>query len=311
MVAATVITALAHTSPVLGNVRSVVREDGAVVESNEYYPYGGLFSATPSVQPYKYGAKELDRTHGLDWYDFGARMHDAMLTRWGTIDPFAEKYFNLSPYIYCAANPIKFVDPDGCDGIVCINGSNVLIKSKIFLYGQGATLSVVKQMQQDINTIWGGKHSVKYKNNTYYVSIVATVSLYGNKEQNNPFVILDKFNPFSRNNYIEVSNRVKRSFVRRGDEGKWRSEGRQGISLSEDDSAPHEFGHLLGLDDHYSDVNGKSITDEGWESNIMGNSVSGIVDERNIFDILKEILNKYDEWRNNGNSGEFRYEINP
>ena len=25
-----------------GNVRIVVRQDGAVVESNEYYPYGGL-----------------------------------------------------------------------------------------------------------------------------------------------------------------------------------------------------------------------------------------------------------------------------
>ena len=96
-----------------GNVRNVVREDGAVVESNEYYPYGGLFSAAPSVQPYKYGAKELDRTHGLDWYDFGAIMHDAMLTRWGTIDPFAEKYYTFSPYIYCAANPIRFTDPDG------------------------------------------------------------------------------------------------------------------------------------------------------------------------------------------------------
>ena len=156
-----------------------------------------------------------------------------------------------------AGNPVKYVDPSGCDGVVCINGSNVLINSNIFLYGQGATLSVVKQMQQDINTIWGGKYSVKYKNNTYDVSIVATVSLYGNKEQNIPFVILDKFNPFSRNNYIEVSNRVKRSFVKRGDEGKWRSEGRHGISLSEDDTAPHELGNLMGLDDHYSDVNGK------------------------------------------------------
>ena len=53
-----------------GNVRCVVRQDGTLVESNEYYPYGGLFSATASVQPYKYGAKELDRTHGLDLYDF-------------------------------------------------------------------------------------------------------------------------------------------------------------------------------------------------------------------------------------------------
>ena len=42
-----------------GNIRSVVRQDGAVVESNEYYPYGGLFAVTASVQPYKYGTKVL------------------------------------------------------------------------------------------------------------------------------------------------------------------------------------------------------------------------------------------------------------
>ena len=36
-----------------------------------------------------------------------------MLTRWGTIDPFAEKYYQFSPYAYCAANPIRFTDPTG------------------------------------------------------------------------------------------------------------------------------------------------------------------------------------------------------
>ena len=138
LVSATVITALAHSSHVLGNVRNVVREDGAVVESNEYYPYGGLFSATPSVQPYKYGAQplarrsgrcnvgrmpvattkttfgnELDRTHGLDWYDSQARWVNPMSGRTTTMDRFAEKYYHLSPYLWCAANPIKFVDPDG------------------------------------------------------------------------------------------------------------------------------------------------------------------------------------------------------
>ena len=113
LVAATVITALAHSSHVLGNVRNVVREDGAVVESNEYYPYGGLFSATPSVQPYKYGAKELDRTHGLDLYNSEARWYDSLLGRTTTMDPLAEKYYSLSPYLWCAGNPVKFVDPDG------------------------------------------------------------------------------------------------------------------------------------------------------------------------------------------------------
>lgn len=32
-----------------------------------------------SVQPYKYGGKELDRMHGLDLYDYSARQYDAAL----------------------------------------------------------------------------------------------------------------------------------------------------------------------------------------------------------------------------------------
>ena len=96
-----------------GNVRSVVRHDGAVVESNEYYPYGGLFAATASVQPYKYGAKELDRTHGLDLYDSEARWYDSLLGRTSTMDPKSEKYYDLSPYLWCAGNPVRFVDQYG------------------------------------------------------------------------------------------------------------------------------------------------------------------------------------------------------
>ena len=96
-----------------GNVRSVVRHDGAVEESNEYYPYRGLLAVTASVQPYKYGAKELDRTHGLDLYDSEARWYDSLLGRTSTMDPLAEKYYSLSPYTWCAGNPVRCVDPDG------------------------------------------------------------------------------------------------------------------------------------------------------------------------------------------------------
>ena len=37
------------------------------------------------------------------------------IQRWTTPDPLAEKYYNLSPYAFCANNPINFVDPDGMD----------------------------------------------------------------------------------------------------------------------------------------------------------------------------------------------------
>ena len=40
------------------DVRSVVRQDGAVVVSNDYYPYGTPLPTAGAVQPYKYGAKE-------------------------------------------------------------------------------------------------------------------------------------------------------------------------------------------------------------------------------------------------------------
>jgi len=33
--------------------------------------------------------------------------------RFTGVDPLCEKYYSISPYAYCAGNPIKFIDPDG------------------------------------------------------------------------------------------------------------------------------------------------------------------------------------------------------
>ena len=78
-----------------------------------YYPYGGLMgeSTGSDAQPYKYNGKELDRTNGLDWYDYGARWYNGI--SWMTPDPLAEKYPNVSPYCYTLANPVRFIDSDG------------------------------------------------------------------------------------------------------------------------------------------------------------------------------------------------------
>ena len=56
--------------------------------------------------------KELDEETGYGY--FGARYYDpTILTSWTAVDPMADKYPSLSPYNYCAWNPIKLVDPDG------------------------------------------------------------------------------------------------------------------------------------------------------------------------------------------------------
>ena len=101
-----------------GNIRAVLDEAGNVVESNGYYPYGMPYADNyTSVQPYKYGGKELDRTNGLDMYDFGARQYDPAFPRFLSIDPNAENYPDISPYTYCYGNPINIIDPLGTDTI--------------------------------------------------------------------------------------------------------------------------------------------------------------------------------------------------
>ena len=56
--------------------------------------------------------KERDSETGFSY--FGARYYDSdLMTGWLSVDPMADKYPGLSPYAYCAWNPVKLVDPDG------------------------------------------------------------------------------------------------------------------------------------------------------------------------------------------------------
>ncbi|MBR0333607.1 MAG: RHS repeat-associated core domain-containing protein [Bacteroidales bacterium] len=114
-----------YTKDYQGNNRVVVDETGTILQTTHYYPFGGVYADAGSgsaVQPYKYGGKELDRMHGLNWYDFGARSYDATLQQWTSIDPKAEDYYHLSPYTYCANNPVAFVDPNGQSPIYSTRG---------------------------------------------------------------------------------------------------------------------------------------------------------------------------------------------
>ena len=89
----------------------------------EYYTYyeANIDSSMPmdgvskSVQPYKFGGKELDRIGGINHYDFHARQLQLPIPHFYQQDPYADKYPHLSPYLYCAANPLKYVDPSGKD----------------------------------------------------------------------------------------------------------------------------------------------------------------------------------------------------
>ena len=93
-------------------------EDGSVCQITNYYASGLPYFDQPSnkneeLQPYKYNGKELDRMHGLNLYDYSARQYDPAIGQFTSMDPLCEKYYHISPYAYCAGNPVKFVDPTG------------------------------------------------------------------------------------------------------------------------------------------------------------------------------------------------------
>ena len=60
---------------------------------------------------YTFSAKERDAETGLSY--FGARYYSSDLSIWLSVDPMSDKYASLSPYVYCADNPVKLTDPDG------------------------------------------------------------------------------------------------------------------------------------------------------------------------------------------------------
>lgn len=72
-----------------------------------------VLSLNVQAQSYIIKGKELDRMHGLDWYDYGARHYDAAIVSWPTMDPLAEKYYSISPYVYCGGNPVNLIDMNG------------------------------------------------------------------------------------------------------------------------------------------------------------------------------------------------------
>ncbi len=239
-----------------------------------------------------------------------------VVSRWLSPDPLGAKYPQNSPYIYVNNNPVIFIDPDGRDAIITINGSTITVNVNVVLYGKGATQDVANTYQNGINQAWSKQtdgSNWTYKDNetgqVFNVEFNVNVSLYEGKEKNEPFIVSGKWDPNSRENFIEVSDEISRSNVAGGDEGEWRTKGRNGADLKDDNPAGHEFGHLVGLKDRYDTKTGEQ--NKGWEDNIMAVS-HGKVEQKNVNSVVGDSVSAYNKAIKNGQdkSKEFKNEIN-
>ena len=123
-----------HVTDHLGSVRAVI--DGSA--STATYPLAGFYSVddytpfgvksasgastyislastgtTVSLRDGFTGKESQAPDFGIGYVDFGARQYSPALSRWLVPDPLGEKYYDVSPYAYCAGNPVNLVDSDG------------------------------------------------------------------------------------------------------------------------------------------------------------------------------------------------------
>ena len=109
------------TRDYLGSVRLSTNGSGTVVFSSGYMPYGtGTNSTGSPMNDYRFSGKEEQSDCGL--LDFGARFYDSRTATWLSLDPLAENDYSVSPYAYCADDPVNLVDPEGNNPIYSVEG---------------------------------------------------------------------------------------------------------------------------------------------------------------------------------------------
>jgi RHS repeat-associated protein len=109
---------------------------------------------------------------GFDY--FGARYYASGLSVWVSVDPLADKYPSMSPYIYVAGNPIMRVDPDGRDHWeIGKNGNATLIDTKgrgIYVNGKKISKYNFTNNESAASTIITHYYDKNFSRNKYHLA---------------------------------------------------------------------------------------------------------------------------------------------
>ena len=156
----------------LGSSSWITFSDGEAIQHLHYLPFGEDLvnqQLTAVGAMYTFSAKEKDAETGYSY--FGSRYYNSDLSIWLSVDPMSDKYPSLSPYTYCANNPIKLVDPNGEDWYESEDG-----KSLIFIYGETGQREGYKNLGAHL----GQDYKDKIKNGGY--STVSMSANFGNDD---------------------------------------------------------------------------------------------------------------------------------
>ena len=226
------------------------------------------YSLLTANSTYTFSAKEKDSETGLSY--FGSRYYRSDLSVWLSVDPMSDKYPSLSPYTYCADNPVGLVDPNGEEIVITLsmddNGNRIVnISFTATLVNKTSQNISVEEMKKYKNDITAGikKTFGGSLDDGTRVNVDVDITVLDKDELPEPLTTRHEINIVDE--LVDMGHTAE-SII---------GGGFMNIRLDvcrgelEDDpmdrSAAHEFGHLLGLD-HVND-----------ENNIMNDKTKGRV----------------------------------
>ncbi|MCR5424713.1 MAG: hypothetical protein K6E93_08175, partial [Bacteroidales bacterium] len=197
---------------------------------------------TPYVYqgPCSFNGKEKDYESGFHYY--GARYYwSELLTGWLSIDPMSDKYPSMSPYNYCAWNPVMLVDPDGNDFEKIVDHENKTITIRAQFVG--AYTESQKKILQKVVEEWNSC--------SFEFSIPGEE---GNMENYTVCFDINSSNGDGPSNYISF---LPNDYYNKNYQEKYPGSGglSDGINIALNNTSnsqvlAHEMGHCLGMDDH-------------------------------------------------------------
>ena len=286
----------------LGSSSYITNLDGEVAQHIEYVPFGEVFIEERNNTwntPYLFNAKEFDEETGM--YYYGARYYEPKLSLWMSVDPFAEKARDISPYVYCNQNPIIMFDPDGKKAWIVIwatQSSDATGRMRI-----GHTGVVVENYKLNVNTngvkryeptgtytyydLWplsanlGGKAAVEdveaiYKSQSFYITT--------NGKKNTTHSALERY--MSRHDMSQIPRMLQYNVMETSDESYGEGYAPDGIirlniTAEQTYNLQQEYVSLIQQGKPY---NGESNNCTTFVANGINNSGVGSIKEESITD---------------------------
>lgn len=176
-----------------------------------------------------------------------ARHYHSDLSIWLSVDPMSDKYPSMSPYTYCANNPVRLVDPDGRDFEVVVDNNpkkpTITIRANYIVYGSD---SEYKQAEAAIHS-WNrqsGKYVIETDDAKYTVNIELSIERAKDKNMLVKNSLIDNTIDFV--DKLRSKNPLARGEAIPNDIGMYQIQILKNSSCKQ--FIMHEIGHTLGLD---------------------------------------------------------------